>query len=149
MTGVQTCALPISKRLLYLRRSLVSANISTIHSFCIDILKEFAPEAELDVNFVPIDTITSQDLLDQSVEELLKNFVNKNKFSHEIKYLIRYFGSKTIFVNGLKNSIGKRRDILELIQNYYNKDVDELSNIFRKIFEKEFIGIIKIGRAHV
>ncbi|GBD90712.1 ATP-dependent helicase/nuclease subunit A [bacterium BMS3Abin04] len=132
-----------TKRLLYLRRSLVSANISTIHSFCIDILKEFAPEAELDVNFVPIDTITSQDLLDQSVEELLKNFVNKNKFFHEIKYLIRYFGSKTIFVNGLKNSIGKRRDILELIQNYYNKDVDELSNIFRKIFEKEFIGIIK------
>ena len=130
------------KRLLYLRRSLVSSNISTIHSFCIDILKEFAPEAELDVNFVPIDTIASQDLLDQSIEELIRNFVNKNNLVNEIKYLIRYFGSKTIFVKELKNSIGKRRDILELIKNY-NNDIDELSSDFRNIFEKEFIRIIK------
>ena len=43
------------KKLNRLRRQLVSANISTIHSFCIDILKEFPAEAQIDANFTPID----------------------------------------------------------------------------------------------
>ena len=40
------------KKLEEIRRQLVSANISTIHSFCINILKEFSPEAEIDPNFI-------------------------------------------------------------------------------------------------
>jgi len=38
-----------------LRRQLISSNISTIHSFCLNILREFPVEAKLDANFIPID----------------------------------------------------------------------------------------------
>ena len=36
----------LQKRLESIRRQLVSANISTIHSFCLNILKEFPVEAD-------------------------------------------------------------------------------------------------------
>ena len=36
----------IISKLIQIRRRLVSANIATIHSFCIDILKEFSPKPD-------------------------------------------------------------------------------------------------------
>ncbi|NMB80229.1 MAG: UvrD-helicase domain-containing protein, partial [Ignavibacteria bacterium] len=61
----------ILRKLEQIRSQLVSANISTIHSFCINILKEFAPEAGIDANFIPIDQATADELLSLSIEESL------------------------------------------------------------------------------
>ncbi|MFB3057591.1 MAG: UvrD-helicase domain-containing protein, partial [Ignavibacteriaceae bacterium] len=68
-----------------IRRQLVSANISTIHSFCINILKEFPVDAELDANFTSIDTNKSYELLELSIEEILKEKL-KDTSNDEIKY---------------------------------------------------------------
>ena len=56
-----------------IRSQLVSANISTIHSFCLDILRQFPVEAGLDANFQPIDEITSDELVELAVEETIKD----------------------------------------------------------------------------
>ena len=59
-------------RLENLRKQLISSNISTIHSFCIDILREFPVEAGIDANFITIDTKRARELLQLSVKEALK-----------------------------------------------------------------------------
>jgi ATP-dependent helicase/nuclease subunit A len=56
-------------KLEQIRRQLVSANISTIHSFCINILREYPVEAGLDARFVPIDEQLSDELIELSIEE--------------------------------------------------------------------------------
>jgi ATP-dependent helicase/nuclease subunit A len=99
------------RKLESLRRQLVSANISTIHSFCINILKEFSPEAGIDANFNPIDQNMSGELIELSVEETINNLIENTEYSQELKYLIRFFGSKKIFTGQLENSIHKRRII--------------------------------------
>src|SRR3989304_4784217 len=70
-----------------IRRQLVSANISTIHSFCINILREFPVEAELDANFTAIDQNTSADLLELSIEESIRNKIEEPD-NGEVKHLI-------------------------------------------------------------
>jgi UvrD/REP helicase. len=61
------------KSLEKIRRQLVSANISTIHSFCIDILKQYPVEAQLDARFIPIDENLSNELIEISVEEMIRS----------------------------------------------------------------------------
>lgn len=55
------------KRYIELRRELTSANISTIHSFCVNLLKEYPVESGLDANFTPIDSKTSSQILDIAI----------------------------------------------------------------------------------
>ncbi len=120
-----------------IRRQLVSANISTIHSFCINILKEFPVDAELDANFTSIDTNKSYELLELSIEEILKEKL-KDSSNDEIKYLIRLFGSKVNLVKQLRTLIGNRKTVLKLKNNIYSDDVEKIAGYFRESFSKYF-----------
>jgi len=120
-----------------IRRQLVSANISTIHSFCINILKEFPVDVELDANFTPIDAKKSSELLELSIEETLKEKL-EDKDNQEIKYLIRLFGSKVNLVKQLGTLIQNRKTVIKLKNNIYNKDVDKIAGYFRDSFNKYF-----------
>ena len=62
----------IVDRLEIIRSQLVSANISTIHSFCISILREHPVEAGIDADFTAIDEMFSDELIEISIEELIK-----------------------------------------------------------------------------
>ena len=86
----------LKRKLEILRRQLVSANISTIHSFCIDILRQFPVEAGIDANFTPIDETASNELVELSIEDIINHKLN-NGGDEELKNLIRLFGSKTAF----------------------------------------------------
>lgn len=126
------------RRLENLRRQLVSANISTIHSFCIDILREFAPEAEIDANFSPVDQSTADDLIRLSIEETINNFFAAQEKSDELKYLIRFFQSKNSFISQLENSIQHRRIIDYVAKNIYQKSENEIAQFFSDQFEVQF-----------
>ena len=82
------------KKLEKIRRQLVSANISTIHSFCISILREYPVEAELDARFIPIDENLSEELIELSVEEMIRASFENELVNEDLKYLIRIFSSK-------------------------------------------------------
>ena len=82
------------KQLEKIRRQLVSANISTIHSFCTSILRDYPVEAQLDARFVPIDENLSEELIELSVEEMIRTSFENELVTEDLKYLIRIFASK-------------------------------------------------------
>ena len=90
------------EQLELIRRQLVSANISTIHSFCIDILREHPVEAGIDANFTPIDEIFADEMIELSVEEVIKSSLENSTDENKLKYLIRFFSSKFILSKFLR-----------------------------------------------
>ncbi|OGU49219.1 MAG: hypothetical protein A2080_12575 [Ignavibacteria bacterium GWC2_36_12] len=122
------------KKLERIRRQLVSANISTIHSFCVDILREFPVEASLDANFQPIDENLSNELIELSVEEVIKSAFEHSEEINELKYLIRNFSSRKIFADELFFLIKNRKNVTELVDNVYNKSEKEISEHFYNSF---------------
>ena len=124
----------IKRKLTTIRRQLVSANISTIHSFCIDILREFPVEAGLDANFSPIDEQLSDELIELSVDELIKYAFRDKTDEERIKYLIRILGSKSIFTRELIFLIKKRKNVFSLADNIYDKDANEIAAYFEDQF---------------
>lgn len=136
-------------KLEHIRRELVSANISTIHSFCTTLLKEFAPEAEIDANFIPIDPIITNELINLSLEEIFKNIGRKNDYEDVIKKLIRFFGSKKVLFNQLVQLI-KKRDKIEKINKEYSEISEyELLNNTNKFFDIAFNGYFKDDLNHI
>jgi ATP-dependent helicase/nuclease subunit A len=122
------------KKLERIRRQLVSANISTIHAFCIDILREFPVEAGLDANFRPIDENLSNELAELAVEETIKSAFNNSEDEKELKYLIRTFASKRIFAEQLFSLIKNRKNVFELSRKIYDKPVNEISEHLHNSF---------------
>ncbi len=117
-----------------IRRQLVSANISTIHSFCIDILREHPVEAGLDANFSPIDEKLSDELIELSVDELIRSGLADEDSSEKIKYLIRLFGSNRIFTSELIKLIKSRKNIYHLSEKIYSKDIESIAQEFYSSF---------------
>ncbi|MCX7797851.1 MAG: UvrD-helicase domain-containing protein [Melioribacter sp.] len=129
----------IKSKLENIRRQLVSANISTIHSFCVSILREFAPEAGIDANFIPIDQITADEILELAVDESINNLINDKKYNEKLKYLIRFFGSKRVVENHIKDAISSRKIINQHLITLYDQSEDNLANYFSKEFERVFV----------
>ena len=122
------------EQLEMIRRQLVSANISTIHSFCIDILREHPVEAGIDANFTPIDEIFADEMIELSVEEVIKASLDNSSDENNLKYLIRLFSSKFIFSRELALSIKHRRNLLSLASSIYNKPDGEIAKYFYETF---------------
>lgn len=126
------------RKLENIRRQLVSANISTIHSFCIDILRQHPVEAEIDANFTSIDELTSNELIELSVEELVREYFNNPESAEKLKYLIRILGSKPILSRELISLIKKRKNILALLEKLYSKSIQDIAKYFRNEFKELF-----------
>lgn len=120
------------------RRQLVSANISTIHSFCINVLREFTPEAGIDANFNPVDQPTSEDLILLSIDETFNKLINEKDYEDSLKYLIRFFGSKNILVKQFQNAINQRKIIEHHIRELYSKPFSEFAPRINLLFENYF-----------
>lgn len=132
----------ILRRLEEIRRHLVSSNISTIHSFCINVLKEFSPEAGIDANFSPADETLSNELLDLSIEELFNIHNSEMDLDERVKQLIRYFGSKTLLVERLRKLLKNRKNVLEIESQIYSQDLDTIEKHFELEFEEKILQIL-------
>jgi len=126
------------KKLEDIRRQLVSANISTIHSFCINVLREFSPEAEIDPNFSVIDQTTADEIFQLCVEDSINTNIKNPESSEDLKYIIRYFGSKKIFISQLENSLNQKSTIDQISKKLYLRTEKEIANYFRQEFETVF-----------
>ncbi len=126
-----------------IRRNLVSAYISTIHSFCIDILREFPVEAGIDANFTPIDQSLSKEILELSVEETIDTCFHDPEKSEIVKRLIRYFSRKSALQNELINLIEDRKNVLKVKEEIYSKSDVEISELFSRSFNNIFTEIWK------
>ncbi len=123
----------LKKKLRYIRRQLVSVNISTIHSFCLDILREYPVEAELDANFIPIDAGASGELLELAVEETIKKLLSSDN-NEQIKSLFRLFSSKYLLEKELIKLVEKRKNVIELANKIYHSSHSEIAAFFHNSF---------------
>ena len=123
----------LKKKLRNIRRQLVSANISTIHSFCLDILREYPVEAELDANFIPIDARASGELLELAVEETIKKLLSSED-NERIKSLYRLFSSKHLLAKELIKLVEKRKNVIELDNKIYHSSHSEIATFFHNSF---------------
>ncbi|MCU0413585.1 MAG: UvrD-helicase domain-containing protein [Ignavibacteriaceae bacterium] len=122
-------------RIEKVRKQLVSAKISTIHSFCIDLLKEFPVEASIDANFIPIDEQKASELIDLVIETKLREMLKSTEEQKEVKSLIRLLGSKVNLVNELSKMISKRKNVLNLIDKYYSLSESEITYHLFELFK--------------
>lgn len=122
-------------RIEIIRKQLVSAKISTIHSFCIDLLKEFPVEATVDANFDTINEKKAAELIDLSIESTLKEFLKEQGRQSDVKLLIRLLGSMSVLVAELSDLIRKRRNVINLIDEFYSSGEKIVTESLYKIFE--------------
>ena len=126
------------KKLERIRQQLVSANISTIHSFCINILREFPVEAGLDARFISIDEQLSDELIELSIEEVVKNLLEDGSSSEDIKYIIRILGSKSGLEKELFGLIKQRKNLLIIKENIYQKNEKDIIKYLKAQFDLYF-----------
>ena len=130
------------KQLENLRGQLISSNISTIHSFCLNILKEFPVEAELDANIIPIDEKLSSELIEMSVDKMIKESLNSDD-KERIKKLIRMFSSKSMFAGELESLVKNYVKIFLIENKIHTKSTDEIIDYYNKIISEYFEKLIK------
>lgn len=129
------------KKLITLRRQLVSANISTIHSFCINILKEFSPEAGIDANFIPVDPETADELIELTLEEVYLKSLENEEDASRLKSVVRLLGSKSLLFNELRSAISSRKKYIDLKRGLYSGDENIITKNFTTVFERYFTAI--------
>lgn len=117
-----------------IKRNLVSAYISTIHSFCIEILKNYPVEAGVDANFIPIDQSTADELIELSINEVVDSMFKDDINSVLIKELIRYFGTRYKLESELKKLLNNKKNVHLLKERIYCKTNDEIKNYFDNSF---------------
>ena len=119
-----------------LRKQLVSANISTIHSFCAQILREFPVEAGIDANFSPIDASLAEELIHLSLNEAIKNYEKNEAKNLLLQWLTRIFGSVQNLAGQLEHAINHRNTATNLAKNIYSGDIDSIVAFFNSTLEK-------------
>ena len=120
----------IFNRLQRIRRQLTSANISTIHSFCINLLKEYSPEIGVDANFSPINQQDAEELLELTIEDFISRKISNSELSKDIKDIIRLLGGKNTFVNQLKAIVRFRKPIEKLGLSLYSQSNEEIYRFY-------------------
>jgi ATP-dependent helicase/nuclease subunit A len=146
----------VKRDLLKVRDQLNSAAISTIHSFCARILREFPIECGLSPDFNEMDEMQQATLLQEAIQKSFEE-INKNEDTEQNKRWYYVFSrlSRTSIKDMLITALGSPWD-MELIINKWekisednyidklNKDWFELTkSIIGEIDYNKFSGLIK------
>ncbi|MCZ7603573.1 MAG: UvrD-helicase domain-containing protein [Melioribacteraceae bacterium] len=124
------------KILQRIRRQLTSANISTIHSFCISILKEFSPEVGIDANFTPLNQQDANEMLDITIEEFVSQNLQQTNYTESLKKIIRLLGGKYKFISEIKNIVHNRKIFEKLEQTIYINRNEEIIQYYERLIDE-------------
>ena len=102
------------------------APISTIHAFCARILREFPFQAKVPANFSILQGIDQKLLLQQTVQETLKDIATNANDEHrdELTRLLQRYGSRQNLATLLFTMVAQRETIDNLKQEIYNHQND-------------------------
>ena len=131
------------EKLDQLRRQLPSANISTIHSFCSRVLKNFAPEAGIDVNFSLLTGSEMNELFELTVNEFITKNLNGTEYSEDLKSLIRIIGSKEKLTDEIKKLFDKRDTMVQLSNGLYAFDYQTVAQLIKEKFISQFKSVFQ------
>jgi ATP-dependent helicase/nuclease subunit A len=134
------------QKLKHLRETISSAKVSTIHSFCNSLLREYPLEAGISPVFREMDEYESFNLSQFSVDSILEKYseqlVDSNKQDIDNNDIL-LFGKlvDSLGINNLRDymlSLLKEPVNIENYTNFYNQDTAELVNIYHSDFNKYF-----------
>ncbi|MDX9790203.1 MAG: UvrD-helicase domain-containing protein, partial [Candidatus Kapabacteria bacterium] len=132
------------RKLKILRENISAARVSTIHSFCNSLLKDYPIEAGISPVFRELDEYESMQFAEMAIDELIEKYsdVNDNdKDSNEIKLrfqeLVKYVGINKLRENLLE--LVKEPVLLANLKNYYNKDTDLLYKEYNNEYESQLL----------
>ena len=126
----------LKKSLFYddIRDNMIYANISTIHSFCYQILKEYPIEAGLPPNFGELSDFDHSNIINDSIDETLEKYLEKdNKFKNQFLYnLVQVMDYKNLR-NNLKTLLSSGESYNNFMKFYADKTINELSQNYNQI----------------
>ncbi len=130
------------QRLIRNRDNLISAKISTIHSFCLEILRNFPFEANLDYEFRVAEPGEINELIDDTFDKILRESKQNNtELYREFRELLLSFGSFEKFRNEIKGLYEKRYYLLQpveetgsssLLELFLNSDEQTIKEYYKK-----------------
>ncbi len=125
-------------KLEQIRNNMIYARISTIHSFCGQLLKEYPIEAGVAYNYQELDDYDRDVLIEQSIDEIFELIVDyQTKKKLFINDIIEVFGYET--VNSFITSLLRSNENARLIYDFYIKSDSEIINIYEDEFKKILI----------
>ena len=125
-----------------------SAHISTIHSFCSRILREFPFQADVPANFSIIQGIEQKLLLQDTLKKTLKTIATNEEDEHrsELTRLLQRYGGQKKLVDFFSNMVAKR-DVLErLMKTIYSNpnDTEIREALKRRVHEQLMLTIDRL-----
>lgn len=136
---IEEKSLPKLEELKTIREQLTNARISTIHSFCSELLREFPIEAQVSPNFIEINDAQNLILHKEAIISLLEDLLRSDEnldFREKVSDLISDFGRKNL--QDLLLELSSNPYLVEKLIDFYklnNKDILLKRNeLFYEIF---------------
>lgn len=113
---------------------LLMANISTIHSFCSNIIKENAALIGIDFDFEIISPIEQINFLNDCGRKMIDNLINSEKYEEVKYYILHNYDEKYFNQDLLKDVLKCRENILESAYT-----IEEMHKKYKGSLIEEFI----------
>ena len=130
-----------SDSLQQFRDEMNSAHISTIHSFCASILREFPFQAGVPANFSIIQGIDQKLLLQKTLKETLRDIATNPDHSlrAELTRLLRRYGGQQKLADFFSDMINQRDTVAQLMREIYDdRNVAEIrEGLNQRISDRE------------
>ena len=123
---------PDNTKLESIKTGMLYAQISTIHSFCARILREYPVEAGVDASFSELQGILQRLTLREIIESTLREISNRpeeDEIRVKLVELLRIFG-KTRLERHLSELVNQREAVDRLMRNLYNRTDSEVLDIW-------------------
>ncbi len=125
---------PRSTQLQKIKTGMLSAQISTIHSFCARILREYPVEAGVDAGFSELQGIQQRLALRNTLDSTLREIANRpdeDEIREKLVGLLRIFG-KSQLEQHLHELINQRDGVDRLTRCLYSRTDSEVLEYWRK-----------------
>ncbi len=126
---------------------MYTAPISTIHTFCSRILREFPIQASVPANFSILQGIDQKLLLQHVIKNTLQDIATDTDDEHynKLRHSLQRYGNRQKLVELFSTMIEKRYMIAKLIKEVYSDDGEEqLPEAWQKVFQERLMSKTEI-----
>lgn len=132
--------------LINLRNKMIYANVSTIHSFCNKLMKDYPIEADIQPNFGELSELETRDLINSKIKKFIYQKTSYQEGSEKIddenlEKLIYYFGKKTL-ISYLEHLVKEEYELFKLKQ-FYDENKDTLLGDIEDYYYEKYGKIAK------
>lgn len=124
-----------------------TAPISTIHTFCSRVLREFPFQADVPANFSILKGIDQKLLLQQTIKNTLKEIATDPIHEHHnaLRHSLQSYGNRQKLVDLFSTMVDKRDMIEKLMKKVYsNRDEGQLPEAWQKVFSAKLMSEAEI-----